>query len=82
MKDIGLSTIGCRALDSHVESKKHHTKLKQRMQGLDLFFKWTVIDQPSSLTSCSHEIFSSSKTVTSNLDELLSCLKCRVTESS
>ena len=67
MKDIGLSTIGYGALDSHVESKKH---------------KWTVSDQPSSLTSCSHEIFSSSKTVTSNLDELLSCLRCRGTESS
>ena len=70
MEDIDLLTMGSRASDSHTGSKKHQIKLKERMKGLDLFFKGTV--KPSSPRSSYYENFSSSKAVTNNIDELLS----------
>ena len=42
------------------------------MQGLDWFFKGTASDKPLSPPSSSRENSSSSKTVTNNLDELVS----------
>lgn len=76
MKGIAVSTMGLGALDSHAENKKHLIKLKERMQGLDLLFKWTASDKQTITTSSSPKNSSWSKTVTSNLNELLSISQC------
>ena len=76
VKGITISTMGLGALDSHAENKKHQIKLKERMQGLDLLFKWTASDKQTIITSSSSKNSSWSKTVTNNLNELFSIRQC------
>ena len=75
MKGITVSTMGLGALDSHAENK-NLIKINERMQGLDLLFKWTASGKQTITTSSSPKNSSWSKTVTSNLNELLSISQC------
>ena len=50
------------------------------MQGLDLFLKRIASDKPSSSPSFSHKSSSSSKTVTNNIDKLVSISECVLNE--